>query len=104
MCIYCISHFSCTWPPSTPTTPTAVTCAARRSPTCAFYAAIVIIIIIIIIIIVVVIVVFFYFFPAVERCGFEIKGPSCLEPQELSLVPLFCHALFVFSDSSIFCL
>jgi hypothetical protein len=21
-----------------------------------------------------------------------------LEPQELSLVPLFCHALFIFSD------
>jgi hypothetical protein len=42
--------------------------------------------------------------PAVGRCGYEIKGPSCLEPQELSLVPLFCHALFVFSDSSILCL
>jgi hypothetical protein len=38
--------------------------------------------------------------PAVGRCGYEIKGPSCLEPQELSLVPLF----FVFSDSSTFCL
>jgi hypothetical protein len=40
--------------------------------------------------------------PAVGRCGYEIKGPSCLEPQKLSLVPLFCHALFIFTDFSIF--
>jgi hypothetical protein len=43
-------------------------------------------------------------FPAVGRCGYESKAPPCLEPQELSLVPLFCHAFFVFSDFSTFCL
>jgi hypothetical protein len=41
--------------------------------------------------------------PTVGCCLYEIKGPSCLEPQELSLVPLYSPAIrdcTVFDDSS----